>query len=354
MNLKRKLYVLTALLSISGVYSSAQHTAKNEQTADWGKAETDVMTALADQKMDIADLAGKVSAKKPATAQDAMFKVNLLVRTCMVNEAITAMKELKALYPNLPRNVVENLIYEAYERVLSRQLAKAVVEIFADNFEEAYLQGNLIKDMVDSGQTVEQVDQWLAQLPPGQHHLWLKERLYFNMDHGRGMSIVKEISESIRKNPDDMSAVVDFLDGLYSGWFSSKEKYDLSWMTSAVKPRLATDAYSIAIRIVLLKEWALAAPYFEKVIETPLTTDEIQNLPPRQRLNAYEHVREEYAADAREGLAECLAHLGRKEESQKYLGEAMAIRKKDDLYRNYYTAGEIQREIADTTAEKKF
>jgi len=155
----------------------------DEERPDWWKAQRQVTNMLLEPDRPIAELAGVWRAKAPRDSREAMCKVSLLMRAGMEEDVAQALQELKSLCPELDDHQVELIYYYACDKLEAMLAAKALVEIFADNISEIALYNRLLKHLLSSGWTVEQVDAWLAEMPSGRNNFWVTERLRFNMEH---------------------------------------------------------------------------------------------------------------------------------------------------------------------------
>lgn len=352
MNLKQLLWVILS------VQFAIHHDIQAQGKPDvdpllWTKIDMAADTLLFEKKMDIEDLVAKVSAGTPATLQDAMFKLNVLMRAGMIEESITALKELKRFWSGGIFDAVSGIYDEASKVHSSWRLVKALIEIFADNIQQLHLDYSLLRNMKEAGWTVEQIDDWMAQLPPGYDHLWIKERLRFNNEHERGAALVRQLSDSVRKNPEDIAWAVDFLKILRETRVRN-EKYDLEWMAGIIKPARAIQAYTLADNLADLHVWTTAAVFFQRAMEVRITDDEIQEL--RKTAQVYfpdTAYRAGYAIASREGMAKCMIGLDRKPEAQKWLEEAEGLREKNNYGINPLFAGQVQFETGGRTIEKK-
>jgi tetratricopeptide (TPR) repeat protein len=222
-------------------------------------------------------------------------------------------------------------------------MARAVVEVFADNVSELSLDNRLLKHFTDSGWTIDRVDQWLASRPKGVKGFWVKERLRFNTHHGRGEALERELAERVRANSKDITEAVVFLDGLALAHAGRQEKPDLAWIVETIKPELATDATEIASRLVTLENWKTAAEFYRQAIATSLTDEEVKRLAMMYQVFMPEtNIRASFAAHTREGLADCLLKMEQAGEAQKWMLEASDIREKNHLGRNALFAGQVQ------------
>jgi tetratricopeptide (TPR) repeat protein len=351
---KKLLWIILFSQFFAGIHIWAQSVREKEPPLDWRKTNHNVTAIITEQKMDIADLAAKVTADTPATAQDAMVKLNVLMRAGMIDEAIAALKELKTKCPEHGFYDAENIYSQAYKAHSSWKLAKSVIEVFANDIRDVDLEGHLLKDLLKSGWTVDKVDQWMAQLPPGKDNIWVKQRLWFNTRCGRDSLLLKELSDSAHKSPDNIARVISFLDVLVYARSAGKLKYDLTWIADIVKPKLSTEAHDIATRLADLGDYGTAVIFFRSAIDIPITDEEVRDI--RMRSTAVfpdSTIRIWHAAGIRQGMSKCMIGLNRKDEAQKWMEEAESIYEKNGIPRYSLFDGEIQRETGGRTIENK-
>ncbi len=335
-----------------GVY--ARDADDEREMPDWWKAQSDVVAILTEQKVDFGGLVEKVSALKPKTGQDAMVKLSVFMRAGMTQEALKTVGQLKDMSPDLDNYQVGGIYHEACDDFSAWEVARRVVETFADNISGIALENRLLKHFQRSGWSVEKVDQWLAAMPPGGESFWVKERLRFNTIHGRGESLVRELADRVKSNPQDIGGAVAFLDGLIYARHTGAEEWDLSWMTEAIRPRLAIEAERIASRLKTLNHWMTATTFYAQAIATQLTDDEVGCLGTMvQAFVSPETLRARFAAHVREGMAECLLKMDRSDEAQKWMVEAADIREKHNLGLNALFAGQVQAESGDRDIESR-
>lgn len=336
------LRLLTAITVLSAALHFSPSASIGQETADWWKAQRDA-TAMMLEQASIAKLATNLSATTPKNAQDAMFKLCVLMRAGLHKEAIKTLHELKTLSPDIDNYQVCGMYYDACDNLLAWEVAQAIVETFAENISEIALHNRLLKHFVRSGWTVREVDRWLADMPKGKRHFWVKERLRFNVKHGRGEAMVLELSDNVRENPQDIAGVVAFLDALIYARRRADETWDLSWMAESVKPQLATEAETIAARLTTLSKWTGAIEFYQQSLDTPLTEAEAKKLGRMYAVSVPpERLRVIFAVHVREGMATCLLKLGKTDEAQRWMVEAADMRKKHDLDRNALFAGQVQ------------
>ena len=349
-SVSRKILFVWAVCSVSMIYSpfvSADGNAPN-----WWKTQEEVSGILLTQGTSISDLVSTVEMSKPENAQDAMFKSCVLMRAGMKKEAIRALHELHTICPDLDDYQIEGIYYFACDDLAAWDIAQATVEIFAENIAEMALENRLIKYFLNSGWAAEKVDTWLAGMPAGPDGFWIKQRMRFNNIHDLGDGLITELTENIKRKPDDMDAVILFLDGLIFSRHTGEEQWDLSWMIESIHPTLAMDSEKIAARLKTLKEWEAAVPFYERAMHTPLTSEETEKLAimcsifvPDKRLRAMFSVR------VREGLAECLLETGNTDEAQDWMVEAADIREEHNLGLNALFSGMVQRQSGQRVIE---
>jgi len=323
-----------------------------DDTPNWWKTQEYVSEILLTQGTSISDLVSTMEMSKPENAQDALFKLCVLMRAGMNKEAIRALNELHRICHDLDDYQIEGIYYFACDDLAAWDIAQATVEIFAENIAEMALENRLIQYFLNSGWTAKKVDTWLADMPPGSDGFWIKQRMRFNNIHGLGDGLINELTENIKRKPDDMDAVILFLDGLIFSRHTGEEQWDLSWMIESIHPTLATDSEKIAARLKTLKEWETAIPFYRLAMETSLTSEETENLAimcsifvPEVRLRAMFSVR------VREGLAECLLETGHTDEAQDWMVEAADIREEHNLGLNALFSGMVQRQSGQRVIE---
>ena len=328
-----------------GGLSAVARGAGPAELPQWWQAEGEVAAALSKPGADIALLAATARNAKPNTGREAMFNLSVLLRAGMNRDAQVAVKQLKRRVPDLESSQVQSIYYATCDRLAAWDVAQTVVEEFAANLGQIALGNRLLDHMLKSGQTVDQIDGWLAHMPSDRENFWVRERLRFNVEHGRGDDLVQEMCDRVRKDPDDARQAIALLDAvLYARpWILGKSAPDLAWMSETVKPKLATEAAELARRLQAFNQPAPAVAFYNRAIETPLTEKEVEGM---GRMSAAwspaDTMRAMFDAQVREGMAECLLTLGRAAEAQKRMVEAADIRKKHGLGLDALFAGEVQ------------
>ena len=337
------LLMVVAVHLIVDLAAFSQNADAEQQPPDWWETQRDVVAMLLDQDTDIAELVEAVSAAPPKTGRQAMFKLSVLLRAGMNGEAIDSVAELKTLCPNLDNHQVGQIYYAACDGFPAWDVAQRVVEVFAGNISDLALENRLLKHWQSSGRSVDAIDRWLANMPPGRDGFWIKQRLRFNSVHGRAEPVIQEITERVKRDPQNIDTVTVFLDALIFARHTGKEAWDLTWMPEIVRPRPATQAEQVASRLKTLNQWQTASVFYQRAIDTPLTDEEVTELAMmRQAFVSPETLRAAFAAHTREGLAACLLGLGRNDEAQKWMVEAADIRQEHGLGLDALFAGQVQ------------
>jgi len=336
-------HVCGGLIVFAVILIGPPNVCAREETADWWAAQRDVTAVLTQSGTNLAALVKQVCLSTPTNGQAAMFAVCALSRAGMTKESIQALHELKRLCPGLDNYQVASLYYDACDHLKAWDVAEAAVVVFADNICELALENRLLKHLLSSGWPVERVDVWLASRPKGIKNFWVKERLRFNMQHGRGEALEKELADHVRAKPRDVAGAMDFLDAVVYARTGQQKTPDLAWIAETVKPDLAADASEIASRLAMLEAWKSAVVCYRQALAIPLTDKEVQRLGMMCQVCVPENtVRTSFAAHVREELAGCLLKMEQADEAQKWMLEASAIREKNHLGRNALFAGQVQ------------
>lgn len=309
---------------------------------DWWQAQGELAAALARPDASLAATVKTCTTTPPADARTAMRNLNVFMRAGMTREAAQALRDLKRLCPDLRHDQVASIYYDACDRREDWETALACVDVFADNVKELTLENRLLRQLLDNGWTVERIEAWFAEKPRGVNGFWMKERLRFNMEHGRGAALIRELADRVRANPRNADEAVFFLDAILYARGKTPAP-DTAWLADLVKPEKATGARDMAERLARLEAWPAAAHFYRQATAIPLTDDEVHRLGMMcQVMMEGDTIRGGFAAQTREGLADCLLKLGKPEEAQKWMVEAADIREKNHLGRNAMFAGAVQ------------
>jgi len=325
-----------------------------DEALDWWLTQRGITDTLMRSGTNLAALVEQVNRRAPASGQEALFRLCVLTRAGARKQAIEALRDVKRLCPKLDNYQVSSIYHDACDHLGTWDLAQAVVELFADNVSEIALDNRLLKHFADSGWSTDRVDQWLASRPAGVDNFWVKARLRFNTARGRGEALEQELAARVRANPKDVGGAVAFLDALAYARAGVPEKPDLAWMAEAVKPEWASAANDIASRLARFENWKTAAEFYRRALALPLTGEEVVRLAMMcQALLPEATVRAAFAAQTREGLAECLLKTEQPEEAQKWMVEAADIREKNNLGRNALFAGQVQQASGQRVMEER-
>lgn len=329
---------------------------------EWWQVERDVVAMQMRQKGSIEALVAQVTGSEPASVSEDLFKLSVLMRADMEQEAAACVKRLKKRYPELGQEQISAIYYSACDNYGAWGTAQALVEAYAGNITELALDNRLVAHMLASGWSAQRVDKWMADLAPASpvksakrpdlwfagrraspSDFWFWARLKFDLDHGMGEARLAEMAAAARARPDDTQRVMAFVQALKEAKGKGLLAVDLAWLPGAVKPKLATEARELAEGLGRLEQWGLALGYGEKAATTPLTTEEtgwmsemISVRMPEETLQAA------FTADAAEFVSQCHLHLDRKAEAQQWMVRADDIRKKHSLGRNALFAGQVQ------------
>ncbi len=196
------LIILCALYSNADTDGSAEDGLAMSSTAEpeWWSTKREATRLLFEQKRSIVELAREMIDSDPKTAHEAMLKVDIMMRTGMSEQAIKALKTLKRLYPQLGNHQVSGIYHAACDEHYDWDVARNVVDIFADNISEISLENRLLKHLLASGWSVEDIDDWLAQKPRGKNSFWIKKRLRFNVEHDRAEELIDQLVAAVRKS----------------------------------------------------------------------------------------------------------------------------------------------------------
>lgn len=317
---------------------------------DWWAVRSKLAKMLMEDRVDIMRLATKLIDETPANGQEALFKFYVMACCGMDEAAIATLRDLKRSNPNLENYIISN-IYNTACGFSEWKVARTAVELFADNISGLILDKRLLQHFIDSGWSVEKVDQWLAGMPAGRRNFWIRERLRFNEQHGRSGALVKKLSEAVRKNPEDIDLAITLLRALRYG---GDRKRDLSWMGESVKPKLATQAARIAFLLRRRHNWETAVKFYQQALDKPLTKDEVLEIATgHQTFFAPDKLRAMFIIRIKEDMGRCLLKLGKNQEAQKQMLDAAELREKNHLHLNSRLAGEVQSSSGSRAVEKR-
>ena len=313
-----------------------------QKDVDWWRIQKDLTNRLLDSEIDIVQLTKEVSSKEPQDGYEAMFKFSVLMRAGMNKEAIETLSELKMLSNGIKNYDISTIYYDACDYIKAWDIAQAVVEVFAEDISEIELQNRLIEHFSNSGWSIEKIDNWFAEMPKGKNNFWIKERIAFNVKHNQGDKLIKELSDNVRNNPDDIENVITFLDALIYAR-RNNETWDLSWMSEVIKPKLITQAESIASKLSTLSQLSTAKVFYQYALDMELSEDEVRQLSMfNQVFIPNEIVRARFKVRIREDMSKCLLDLDMKEQSQNLMVEAADIREEYGLGLNALFSGRVQ------------
>ena len=334
---------LVALALTARMQPIAWGGVSEEARADWFAVDKEVAAVLFEERRDIAEIVGEVMASRPKTGFEAMFKLNVLMRAGMNEAAKEAVVQLGQLCPMLEDHPACRIYYQACDDFENWEVARRLVEVYAERISQLSLENRLLKHWLESGRSVDEIDQWLAEMPAGHDGFWVKERLRFNQLHGRGEKLRRELAEHVRENPMDIEGALVFLDALIYARDGQEDRWDLSWVAGTIQPKLATQAEQIARRLERLRWWEAASWFFKRAITTPMGDAEVERYGSGFQMHmSLDMLRALFGVHAREALAKCLVEMGQGAEAQKWMVEAADIRKEHKLRMNALLAGNVQ------------
>jgi tetratricopeptide (TPR) repeat protein len=314
-----------------------------EQSEWWWRTDQSVVELLLRERKGIVDVARELDRSTPASAQEAMRKLNVLLRAGLWSEAVKAVDQLHAVCPGLANYPIESIYLSACDDFEAWKVAQQLAEAFADNISELPLESRLLNHFTGAGWSVDAIDEWLAARPAGREGFWIKERLRFNAGHSRADKLIEKLSAEVRANPDNITAAIQFLDAVVYSGSGPEKRWDLSWIAGTIHPTRATDAQEIAQRLQRLREWALAAAFYRAASAIPLSAEEVRRMGSMiQAVLPGETIAARFIVQAKEGLSECLLALGDNAEAQRLMEEAVALRRERHLGENMQFAGQVQ------------
>jgi len=313
---------------------------------DWWIVQQAVTEKLREPDVDFATFARKTMTTNATVGQEAMIRLSVMLRGLLLDEADKSLNQLKATCPTLGLDQIKAIYYNAGDQFNAWPTARRLLELYADEVDDVTLDNRLLKHWRANGTSAAEIDAWFAARPAGKNDFWIKERVRFAVAQNIGDALLEQMEAGIRKNPGDIARAITLLDSLLAarpGAYGEVAEHNLSWMTSIVKPKRATDAQRLASGLKQLERWSAAATFFETAIGLPLTDEEIQEAgEQRQATPSDSSMRAMIAAGLRRELAECLLKLEKADEAQKWIVEADNIAEEHHLARPAYIAGQVQ------------
>src|SRR4030095_14750815 len=112
------------------------------------------------------DVAQELNRSKPASGPEAMRKLNVLLRAGLWSEAMKAVEQLHAVCSGLAHNAIQSIFHTACDEFEAWEVARQLVEVFADNIQELPLESRLLPQFTAWGSRVDAIEEWLGP-PPG-------------------------------------------------------------------------------------------------------------------------------------------------------------------------------------------
>jgi len=324
------------------------------ENVDWWKTQKDVDIILTKQKTSIINLATSICKIKPGNAQEAMFNLCVFMRMGMTKEAVGMLQELRQHNDIISEHQISSIFYAACGDFKNYDVAKKVVEIFADRIIKLELNSGLLKPLLYSGQSFDEIDKWLSGMPEGKNNFWIKQRAQFNIYHGDKETFIKKITKDVRENPQNIQKVLLYLEAMNYARQLGMTNINFAWMTNTVKPKTAVQASEIANLLKRIKDYKTAIKFYRIAVTTPLIDDEVVKLyGPYQVPISIEKIKALFIVRTKEDMTKCYLKLKKNDEAQIQIEEATNIRKKQNLRINSILAGRVQKESGKHTIENE-
>lgn len=263
-----------------------------------------------------------VEVQPTSTVDDALLKLAVFFHAGMEAEAMAALRGVRETQPKLFR--IEDLLRDAL-RTKQLHLARTVLEMYGDVLRwpepntPPSLEDFLIGPLLTAGWSVERMDRWLAALPRGQDDFILIERLKFALAHGRGESLMKELSAATRANPAEIRSARVMIVAL--GWPSTppsvREKWPTTWMPDVIQPRLATDAAKLGELFDHLGQPVAALHFLTIATKLPFTQEDVPTFRSIQRSGpSFEGLHKGFLRDCLHEMASCWTALHEPEKAE--------------------------------------
>jgi tetratricopeptide (TPR) repeat protein len=335
-------------------FVSAGESGETALPMSWWAVRKEIGETIDRERITLADYAGRVLQGRPENAHDSLIRIAVCLSAGLGSSLREEMATLKSLAPDIPNSFVEGMYYQAFDELKSPESALQIVEVFSASLTELCLDNRLLKHFSEKGWTVDRIDEWLEKKGFGKDGFWLKERFAFNARQGTQDRVFAVFFKQIRERPENLVVPSLVLDALVRAKPWMKERVDLSWLPETVCLRKASEMEAFASRLAILDNWKAAADFYSRAIATPLQPEELNGMAmmfqiamPSDRLKAI------FGAGLREGLAECLLKMGKKDEAQAFMVEADDIRRRHNLAANARFSGQVQALTGERTIEQR-
>src|SRR4030095_7309129 len=136
---KWRIAAFVGMLACAGA-SRGVEAGPAEQSEWWSRTDQSFFDLLLRERKDIADVAQELNRSKPASGPEAMRKLNVLLRAGLWSEAMKAVDQLHAVCPELANNAIQSIFHTACDEFEAWEVARQLVEVFADNIQELPLE----------------------------------------------------------------------------------------------------------------------------------------------------------------------------------------------------------------------
>lgn len=339
-----------------------------DERADWWRIDATVSEQLQSRERDLIAWANELAKEKPGTVAEALVKIDVMLRAALDQAAITSIRELKKIEPNVASPLLSHIYYAACDHFEAWDVAQALVETFAGRVSDVAIGNRLLKHFEVSGWSVDEIDAWLAkqvesaraETEPESHEgvsrhvfrpdppkFWQQVRLRYLSQHDKArlQELLQMMEHTARENPSNAEKAIGYLEALEETPSGSRVLPELSWVGTSCEFEKATEWAAVAELLQRLRQWSVAARCFQQAMQVPLTDEETRRMSMmRQRAFSDEKLRAHFGIGLREGRARCLLEAGEAAAAQNLIEENAALRKKYGIGAHPFLAGRVQSE----------
>ena len=300
--------------------SNLNYHLKNEH-AEYVTIRWSIGQILASNRHNLVDWAAELLEAEPKNANEAMLKIDVLLRVGLDSHAAKVVRQLKSFYPDptdpiLIKNAQE-LFKTSWEEFHAFDTAFAVCETFPQHAQfasKASVSQVVDRLRLDKGWNKEKREQWLAKMESqtprelvfgkARKQNWTE---YHKIDHPGSVwfflwfrtrslgqernDFISQLKADIEKHPDDSLKAYYFLVLWREISRNDKSRGDEPlWLAETVQPKTCRDAYTLARYILELKPkkpavilFQRAKTLFEKAEKEPAASDGKDAMTPREK-----------------------------------------------------------------------